>query len=417
MEKAKRWFIGIDWASREHEVCALDEAGEVVGRRAVPHSGDGLAALCDWLLELTGSAPEHVHVGIEVPRGAIVDTLLERGFPVYAINPKQLDRFRDRFTTAGAKDDRLDARVLADSLRTDARSYRKLVVDHPRVIELREHSRLYSELQKERSQFANRIREQLRRYYPQMLELGVEVGVEWFLALWELVPTPAKAKRVREVDVERVLRKYRVRKTDTASVLQVLRQRPLTVAPGTTEAATAHISSLVARLRLVLEQMKHTEKRIDQLFVALADEQETTPGQKGEQRDAEILRSLPGVGRIVLATLLAEASQPLAARDYSTLRALCGVAPVTRRTGQGRRPTMAMRKACNPRLRDAVYHWGRVAIQHDPNVRARYSALRSRGCSHGRALRTIGDRMLGVACAMLRNQEPFERGRTTRQAA
>ena len=136
---------------------------------------------------------------------------------------------------------------------------------------------------------------------------------------------------------------------------------------------------------------------------------ESPEGQRHEQRDVEILRSLPGVGRIVLATLLAEASQPLRHRDYHALRTLSGVAPVTRRSGK--RCVVVMRQACHMRLRAAVYHWARVAVQHDPISRARYAELRKRGHSHGRALRSVGDRLLAVACAMLRTATSFDPSR------
>jgi hypothetical protein len=97
------WFVGIDWASKTHQACLIDAGGKIVGERAFDHDGAGLAALCAWLLSMTGAEPAAIAVAIEVPHGPIVETLLERGFPVYAINPKQLDRFRDRFTVAGAK--------------------------------------------------------------------------------------------------------------------------------------------------------------------------------------------------------------------------------------------------------------------------------------------------------------------------
>ena len=93
--------------------------------------------------------------------------LLERRFQVDAVNPKQLDRFRDPFTVAGAKDDRRDAYVLADALRTDRHCFRRLTVEDPVVIELREWSRMAEDLQQERNRLANRVREQLWRYYPQ----------------------------------------------------------------------------------------------------------------------------------------------------------------------------------------------------------------------------------------------------------
>src|SRR5512139_2753470 len=119
-----RFFVGIDWASEKHRACLLNATGQVLGERDVAHGGGGLAELCSWVLERTAASPEQIGVAIEMPRGPIVETLLERGFQVYVINPKQLDRFRDRFTIAGAKDDSRDAQAAADALRTDRRALR-----------------------------------------------------------------------------------------------------------------------------------------------------------------------------------------------------------------------------------------------------------------------------------------------------
>ena len=400
-------FVGIDWATKEHQVCAIDNTGQILGERAFAHSGAGIDALYAWLLELAGGHRERLQVAIETPHGAVVETFLERGVAIHAINPKQLDRFRDRFTMAGAKDDRRDAHVLGDSLRTDGHCFRRLVVDEPAVIELREWSRMVEDLQQERVRLGNRVREQLRRYYPQFLELGDDVAGDWFLSLWELLPTPSAASRVAESEVAPILKKHRLRRLDAEKVLAITRQQPVTVAPGTTEAATAHIRVVAAQLRLINEQIKQAHHRLDELCAALsAPSQDDEQGQRCEQRDVEILDSLPGIGRIVLATLLAEASQPLKARDYHALRALSGAAPVTRRSGK--RCVVVMRYACHGRLRNALYHWSRVAVQKDPTSNARYAALRKRGKSHGRALRTVGDRLLSVACAMLRNQTRYD---------
>ena len=124
-----RFSVGINWAVRELQVCAVRPDGRVLWNRVFPHTGPGLADLADQLMLLGHGDAERIHVGIEMTHGPTVETLLERGFPVFAINPKQLDRFRDRFSPAGAKDDRLDARVLADSLRTDAKAFRRLIAD------------------------------------------------------------------------------------------------------------------------------------------------------------------------------------------------------------------------------------------------------------------------------------------------
>ena len=284
------WYVGIDWASEVHQVCLVDDRGVVRGERAVRHSGEELAALAAWLIETTGAAPERIAVGIELPHGPVVESLMERGFAVHAINPKQLDRFRDRFSVSGAKDDRRDARVLGDSLRTDTRCFRRLKPDEPRLIELRERLRMTEECKHERIRLTNRMREQLWRYYPQILELSDDLSAAWFLDLWALAPTPAKALRVRESTIAKLLKKHRVRRFDAAEVMRRLRRPALTVAPGTVEAASAHVGALRDRLRLVNRQITAAERRVDQILTELAappEEPEAAPGQPptAERRD------------------------------------------------------------------------------------------------------------------------------------
>lgn len=409
-----RWFVGIDWATQSHSVCLLDAEGRQVAHRQFAHDGAGLTELGEWLLEKTNAAPGQIAVAIEMPHGPVVEMLLEHGFAVFAINPKQLDRFRDRFTVAGAKDDRRDAHVLGASLRTDGAAFRRLAVDDPTIIELREWSRLADELQQERTRLANRLRKQLWRYYPQATRLTDDVADEWFLALWQMVPTPARAAKASEKAIARVLKAHRIRRLDAAGVLETLREAPLLVAPGTTEAACAHIRSLAARLHLANRQIKDAHQNLDRLCAAIEGEEKAS-GQSSEQCDVTILRSWPGIGRIHLATLLAEAAEPLRRRDYHALRALAGAAPVTRQSGKQR--FVIRRLACNRRLQSAVHHWSRVAIQHDDASRRRYDALRQRGHGHARALRSVGDRLLFALCATLKRGTPYQADYSARASA
>jgi transposase len=343
-------------------------------------------------------------VAIEVPHGPVVDALLDRGFAVYAINPKQLERLRDRISVAGAKDDRRDARVAAAGLRTDRHLFRRVLAGDPSVVELREWSRLAEELQHERVRLGNRVRQQLWRYYPQLLELSDDVTAEWVLALWSMAPTPAKAARLREAMLARLLRQHRIRKLDAQAALGILRQPAITVGAGVTEAAVLHLRSLVARLRLANQELHQAARKLDELCTALSETDRAT--QDRGPGDATILRSLPGVGPVTLATLLTEAAGPLARRDYAALRTLSGVAPVTKRSGKS--CIVVMRYAAQVRLRNAVFHWARVAVLNDRRCRGRYEALRARGHSYGRALRGVGDRLLGVACVLLRRGMLFD---------
>ena len=186
------WFVGIDWGSQTDPACVLDAAGEVLGERGFEHGGAGLAEMAGWLLSFSGGAAE-VGVAIETPRGPVVESLMEQGFAVHSVNPKQLDRFRDRLSPAGAKDDRRDARV----------------------VELREWSRLSDDLTRERVGLANRVRQPLWRYYPQFLDaVGNDVAAPWALELWRRLPTPCEAGRVRETTLAKLLKEHRIRRID-----------------------------------------------------------------------------------------------------------------------------------------------------------------------------------------------------------
>lgn len=410
------WYVGIDWASESHQVCVLDGAGARAGARAFEHSGPGLAALAEWLLEVTGAGPERIAVAIEVPRGAVVESLVERGFAVFALNPKQLDRFRDRHTVAGAKDDRRDARVLADSLRTDQPAFWPVRPDAPHIVELRELSRLADELQQETRRLANRLRDQLLRFYPQLLPLCPAADEPWLWTLLSQAPTPAEGRGLSPRALARLLQAHRIRRLTPEAVLAALQTPPLPVQPGTVAAARTHIALLLPRLRLVHEQRGRIEQHIETLLAAVGTE-EGIEGPRPEHRDVEILRSLPGIGRLVAATLLGEAAQPLAARDYDTMRALAGSAPVTKQSGKRR--VVSMRYACHQRLRQAVYHWARVSVQCDEPSQGHYRALRARGHNHARALRGVADRLLGILIAMLKTgtlYDPMRRRAATQTA-
>jgi transposase len=400
-----RTYVGIDWATAAHQACVLDCTGRVLAERSFAHTGEALAGFAQWLHEVAGGNPGQAAVAIEIPRGAVVETLVEQGFHLYAINPKQLDRFRDRHSVAGAKDDRRDAFVLSDSLRTDRVRFRRIRLDDPRVIQLRELSRVAEDLGHEVNRLTNRLREQLHRFYVQTLKLCPSADEPWLWALLELAPAPAAGSRLQRQTIERLLRQYRIRRLNAHDVLTALRAPALQVAPGVVEAATEHIALLLPRLRLVHTQRQRCAARLDALLNQLAAV-EGDEGQQREHRDVEILRSLPGVGRVVAATVLAEASGPLAQRDYHALRTYAGIAPVTKQSGKRR--TVVMRYACNGRMRNAFYHWARVAATCDPASKTYYAALRQRGHSYARALRSVADRLLRILIAMLKSDSLFD---------
>lgn len=411
-------YVGIDWGHDEHWVCAVDEAGETVSAFSVKHGGDGLKTLVEKLEKL--GALSRLRVALETTNGPIVEGLLDRGIAVYALNPKQVDLFRGRHSAAGAKDDKRDAYVIATSLRTDGRLFRALSGESEHVKLVRMLSRLHSELTEEMTRLTSRIGEQLWRYFPAFYELAKgHLDSAWAQALWTLVPTPERAQKVRPAEVKRVLAKARQHTLDPNEILATLRSTPLRVAPGTEASAVRYLGSLFQRVALIREELKRCKKDIERAIDQLPGEPEAPPGQKSEQRDARVAMSLPGVGATTFATLLAEAREPLERRDYDTLRALTGVAPVTYATGTktrsgkvvGGRVTVRMRRACNERLRNAMHWLALNALTRDLVSRAKYDALRARGVKHEAALRTVADRLLYVLCAMLSSGTPFDRSK------
>src|SRR5262249_19311939 len=239
-----------------------------------------------------------------------------------------------------------------------------------------------------------------------------EVDEPWLWALYELAPTPAAAQRLRRPTVAKLLRQHRLRRHTADSVLAQLHTPPLTVAPGTGEAAQRHIAVLLEQVRLLHRQRQQCEQSVATL---LSREEFRRPpsihGPRPEHSDVEIVLSLPGAGNLVAATMLAEAGEALATRDYSMLRTRTGVAPVTRRSGK--LLTVFMRYACNQRLRQICHYWAQAAIRWDPHSQQHYARLRAKGHSHGRALRGVADRLQAMLIAMLRNgtlYDPARRG-------
>ena len=334
MPEQYRLFVGIDWATEFHEVCVLDQERRIIDRRKVEHSGSGIAQFVEVLLKLSGNQPEQTAVAIEMPRGSVVETLVERKFHVYSLNPKQMDRFRDRHTVAGAKDDSLDAYVMADSLRTDIHLFRRVKLDDELIIRIRELSRTEEDVQQAMVRSTHQLRELLIRYYPQMLKLSPGLDEPWHWTLLEMAPLPAQAQKLSQSKVEKLLKEHRIRRLTADEVLTGLRAAPLQLAPGSAEAASEHALLQLPLLRVLKQQRDVIAKRIEGVLEELGSPTAGEPGQTEEHRDVTIILSLPGVGRVVAATMLAEASQALAERDYHALRSYAGAAPITRRSGK-----------------------------------------------------------------------------------
>jgi transposase len=404
-----RVIVGIDWGTEFHQVWATDGDGTLLGERQVPHRGDALRELAGWLIGLAAGDAAAVAVALETPRGPVVETLLDRGCHVFALNPKQLDRFRDRFSPSGAKDDRRDARVLSSAVRTDREALRRLEVDDPLTLRLREASRQDAELLEDVQRLANRLRDHLLRVWPELLALAPAANEPWLWSILELAPTPRAGQALRPARVRQVLRDHRIRRVTADDVVAVLRGPSVQVAPGVREGVAPRIADLIEQLRVVHAQRRQAERRLVATLEAMAADTPTETVR--EHPDVEILQSLPGIGVRIAAMMLAEAAAPLRNRDYHGLRSLGGAAPVTKRSGK--RCLVHMRYACQGRVQAAFYCWAMSSIQADPRSRRHYQQLRAKGHGHARALRGVVDRLLAMLVAMLKSGTLYDASRRT----
>ena len=390
--------VGIDWGSEAHQVCRMDGEGKPT-QRAFPHTSEGLTALVAFVVE-GNIEPEQIAIAIEVNHGAVVEALLAEGLFVYSTNPKVLDRLRDRFSPAGAKDDRRDAFVLASCVESDAHAFRRIEPGNEANTRLQAATRLREELTSDLRANANRLWNELREYRPALLTLCPGADEPWLWVLIEKAPSPSAGAKLARARIGAVLKQHRIRRVTPEEVRTVLRGDVLSLRSAYIESHMARVLILIERLKLAQAQITTIEKQIQTALAERVKSEEQT-----ERRDLTVLLSLPGFGPLTTATALGESGDAFERRDYNALRSLSGAAPITKQSGGTR--YVVMRRTCQPRLRVALHISALQAIRIDPKFRDLYLRARARGHTVGRAIRTIVDRLLFLAVHLLRKNELY----------
>jgi transposase len=391
--------VGVDWGSGAHQVCRID-GEEAPKQRSFPHTSEGLNALVAFVLE-GDITPEQMLIGIEVNHGAVVEALLARALPVCSINPKLLDRLRDRFSPAGAKDDRRDAFVLASCVETDAHAFRRIEPGNEDNLRLQAATRLRGDLKSQFGADANRLWSELRDYRPGLLVLCPGADEPWLWALIDKAPSPSQGAKLTRASIGAVLKRHRIRRLTIEDVQTVLRKDVLSLRPVYIESHVARVLVLTAKLKLAQTQIDKLEKEIKTELTERVQSEEKT-----KRRDLTILLSLPGFGPLTTATALGESGDAFERRDYNALRSICGAAPITKQSGGSR--FVVMRQFCQPRLRVALHISALQAIRIDPKFHDLYVRARARGHTVGRAIRNIVDRLLCLAVQLLRKNELYD---------
>jgi transposase len=389
-----RVYCGIDWAEHHHDIAVVDRRGELLARRRIGDDIAGFTELCELLYQRSAD-PEQVHVALETDRGLMVRAVRAAGFRVYAVNPKSVDRYRDRYRVSGAKSDPGDAFVLAELLRTDETRHRQIPSDTIDAEVISVLARAHQDAIRERLRDARRLRSLLREYFPGALEAFGDLTTLTALAVLSAAPTPARAAALSEQDI-------------------------LSLGKGSGRWGMTVREAHRIHTVLHVEQLHHPDE-IEDAFGAAAiaillplrianmtiGELEADLGKHFEQHpDAEILRSLPGLGVVLGARVLSEfGDDPTRFADADSRRRYAGTAPITKASGKTR--VVQMRRARNARLSDTCRMWAFTALSRSPGARAYYQRRRAAGDGHEAALRRLASKLLGQLHVCLARRQNY----------
>ena len=366
-----RVCAGVDWAKDDHAVCVVDSDGEVLVRFAVEHTAAGLKHLIARLLK-TGVS----EVGIERGDGPVVEALLAAGLVVLVIAPNQLKNLRSRYGSAGNKDDRYDAYVLADVVRTDRRRLTPLTRSTPATIALRSSVRSRRDMVEHRVAAANQLRSHLQIVFPGVVGLFADLDSQISLAFLERFTTQAKADWLTPARLGAWLAKIGY---SGKVAPEILYQRLIAAPRGTTDVdAEAHATTTLAFVAV----LRTLSTQIATLADSIVEQLEIHP-------DAHIVKSLPRAGTLRAARLLAEIGDARGRFPTAeSLACLAGVAPSTRQSGKVKAVTF--RWSADKQLRDALCDFAGDCRRASPWAEDLYQRARARGHDHPHAVRILG---------------------------
>jgi transposase len=360
----------VDWAKDDHAICIVGDQGEALDRFAVAHDAAGLKRMTARLVKAGVE-----QVGIERGDGPVVDSLLAAGLVVFVIPPGQVKNLRARYGSAGNKDDRFDAYVLADVVRTDARRLRPMLCDTPATLALRSATRARKDLVTHRVAAANQLRAHLQIVFPGGTTLFAAIDSPISLSFLTRFATQDAADRLSPKQLATWLTSV----SYSGRVDPAILHARLNAAPrgtlGEHACTQAHVTAALISVLLVLNA------QIAVLATSITQQLDAHP-------DAVIFQSLPRSGSIRAARLLAEigdARGRFPTRD--SLSALAGVAPSTRQSGKVR--TVTFRWGADKQLRDALTDFAGDSRHANLWAAHLYDQARARGCDHPHAVRIL----------------------------
>jgi transposase len=385
----QHFFGSLDWAQEQHDIIVVDRLGNIVADFAIPHTAEGWREF-ERKMEPFGKCP----ICIETSSGPAVDQLLQRGYPVYPINPKAAQRYRERKWPAGTKTNRHDAWSMADALRTDGHGWVELVAQDEPTSTLRLLCRDENVLIEQRTAMVNQLQAALREYFPLALESFDDWTKPFTWAFIRAFPTPEALNKAGKRQWQKFLHTHKLWRPETAEA------RLKSWQEGQQLNSSAAITKAKALLALSLANvLQSLQKQIDQYREQIRAAFKNHP-------DHDIFGSLPGAKDKLAPRLLAEiGTRRDAFPDAQSLSCRAGVSPVSFESGQIRKAHI--RWACDKFLRHTAHLWADQSRRTCLWAQTYYAAKRTSGHSHASALRCLAKRWLKILWRMWQDRVPY----------
>lgn len=365
-------------------------------QKLVANTADELSEFGRWLYERTAEGIT-LQAAIEKPEGRIVDFLLDHGVEVFPINPKTLNRVRDRYRSSKSKSDEFDAFVLADYLRTDQHRLNALKPNSDQAAEFKMLTRDYHRLVVGQTRQINQLKAALKEYYPRPVEVFEDLSTATCLDFLRTFPTPQALETLSLSRWQKFAKAHRMGKDQNQKIWELLKAHQIPV--------PAHVVRSKSKLVLVLvEQLSVTAKSVSQYKQEIQDFFARLPV-------AQMTSALPaGKSGVIVPTLFAELGDASGRwTSFRHLQAEAGSIPYTVQSGKSR--TVHFRFSCNKRLRYAAYWMAFVSMSRSEWAKAYYQRQRDSGHTHNQALRALGAKWLKIIFVMWRDQVPYSEDR------
>lgn len=396
-------YIGIDWSEKKHDICFLNEKGGVIRSLEIPHSLTGFVEL-DKARQKIGVEPQYCVVGLETAHNLLADYLWDQRYEqLYVLPPQAVKSTRGRFRQSGAKDDRWDAWLIANILRTDQKRYQIWKPDCQLTRQIRAVVSYVGSLTKEITRNTNRLRAVLLRYYPAALGVFSKLDSLISLVFIQTYPTPEAAAGLSFEDFKQFARQNR-------------HSQPRKWAECYSRIGDPHPPANEAIVATYLYQAVSLASVLEYLVISKNESLKRLKTLYDQHPDRQIYASLPGAGDYLEPALLAKMGDDR--QHYPTpavLQAVAGTCPVTYRSGK--RHTVRFRWACDREFRHIVQQWAISTLDSSPWAQTYYRSASSANRSENDAIRRLANRWLAILWKLWQDRVPYDQEYHLRQHA